>query len=106
MWNRHVEDIQLNIQELIANPGERCYWWALVSKASIVFHIKNWRMEMKLPLPRLVPVRESGWNSCTIAYFCPHCKKFQCTGKGPCTECGGDIDWSKRQEYKGKVNWT
>lgn len=40
-----------------------------------------------------------------IAYFCPHCKLFQCRGKGPCTACGGNIDWSKKQRYDGKVRW-
>ena len=42
-------------------------------------------------------------NDLGIAYFCPHCKVFQCTGKGPCTECGGYIDWSRTQRYDGKV---
>ena len=40
-----------------------------------------------------------------IAYFCPHCKQFQCTGKGTCTECGGNINWDKRIKYSGRVKW-
>ena len=44
-------------------------------------------------------------NELGYAYFCPHCKAFQCTGQGPCTVCGGDIDWSKEQKYDGKVRW-
>lgn len=40
-----------------------------------------------------------------IAYFCPHCKTFQCAGSGACTECGVAIDWKNQEEYKGKVKW-
>ena len=40
-----------------------------------------------------------------IAYFCPHCKTFHCMGHGPCTECHGEIDWSKSQKYEGRVRW-
>lgn len=41
-----------------------------------------------------------------IAYFCPHCKSFQCAGSGACTVCGGEIEWEKRTEYNGKVFWN
>lgn len=27
------------------------------------------------------------------------------TGKGSCTVCDGNIDWSKKQRYDGKVRW-
>lgn len=40
-----------------------------------------------------------------IAYFCPHCYTFQCYGRGPCTKCGGEIDWNNRKQYEGKVRW-
>lgn len=39
------------------------------------------------------------------AFFCPHCKAFQCSGKGKCTKCGGEIDWENEQKYEGKVRW-
>ena len=39
------------------------------------------------------------------AYFCPHCKKFQCTGKESCTQCGGRINWKKSTPYFGRVKW-
>ena len=52
-----------------------------------------------------MPVLWKEDNELGIAYFCPHCKVFQCTGKGPCTECGGKIDWKKKQKYLGKVKW-
>lgn len=41
-----------------------------------------------------------------IAYFCPHCKTFQCVGSGACTVCGGEIEWDKRIKYNGKVFWN
>lgn len=40
-----------------------------------------------------------------IAYFCPHCKVFQCSGKGQCTKCSGEIDWNRKIQYLGKVKW-
>ena len=39
------------------------------------------------------------------AYFCPHCKKFQCTGEESCTQCGGRINWKKSTPYFGRVKW-
>lgn len=38
-----------------------------------------------------------------IAYFCPRCKAFQCTGSGDCTACGGGINWRESKQYKGKT---
>lgn len=40
-----------------------------------------------------------------IAYYCPYCKAFQCTGSGSCTVCGGEIDWEHSVKYSGKVNY-
>lgn len=40
-----------------------------------------------------------------IAYFCPHCKVFQCSGQGPCDKCGGKINWDKEEKYEGRVKW-
>ena len=44
---------------------------------------------------------ELGW-----AYFCPKCKLFLCSGKGPCKSCGQEIDWKNQVEYKGRVKWS
>lgn len=41
-----------------------------------------------------------------IAYFCPHCKVFQCTGKGNCTKCKGKIDWKISRKYTGRTYWN
>lgn len=40
------------------------------------------------------------------AYFCPHCKSFQCLGEGHCTVCGKLIDWTHSVPYEGRVRWT
>lgn len=40
------------------------------------------------------------------AYFCSHCKSFQCLGKGDCTVCGNSIDWTRSVPYEGRVRWT
>lgn len=40
------------------------------------------------------------------AFFCPHCKTFQCLGYGPCTKCHVEIDWSNEVDYEGEVNWN
>lgn len=45
--------------------------------------------------------KELGW-----AYFCPHCKTFQCSGHGRCDKCGGKIDWKNPKRYTGRVKWT
>lgn len=45
--------------------------------------------------------KELGW-----AYFCPHCKIFQCSGHGRCDKCGGKIDWKNPKRYAGRVKWT
>lgn len=42
-----------------------------------------------------------GW-----AYFCPHCKTFQCFGFGSCTKCHGEIDWANEVDYEGEVHWN
>lgn len=55
--------------------------------------------------PENLPVLEKEDDELGVAYFCPHCFTFQCLGKGPCTECGKQIDWSKKQKYSGPVNW-
>lgn len=39
-----------------------------------------------------------------IAYFCPKCKLFLCDSEKSC-ECGQEINWSKKDKYKGKVKW-
>ena len=52
-----------------------------------------------------VPVLWKEDKELGIAYFCPHCKIFQCTGRGPCTECEGNIEWNKKQRYKGVVRF-
>lgn len=44
-------------------------------------------------------------NELGYAYFCPHCKTFQCIGQGPCTKCGGEIDWEHEKPYEGRVKW-
>ena len=40
-----------------------------------------------------------------IAYFCPNCKKFLCSSEENC-ECGQEINWDKKEEYKGKIKWS
>ncbi len=44
-------------------------------------------------------------NELGIAYFCPKCKKFLCDNEKKC-ECGQEINWNKKYEYKGKVKWS
>lgn len=39
-----------------------------------------------------------------IAYFCPNCKKFLCGHEERC-ECGQEINWDSKDEYKGPVKW-
>ena len=62
------------------------------------------------PEPQLLkekkPVLSKADKYLGLAYFCTHCKTLQCTGKGPCTKCGGEIDWSKRVSYEGEVYWN
>lgn len=43
---------------------------------------------------------ELGW-----AYFCPNCKKFLCGHEKKC-ECGQEINWDNKVEYRGKVKWS
>lgn len=38
-----------------------------------------------------------------IAFFCPACKVFICTGSGPCPKCGQELNWDDKNEYKGSV---
>lgn len=44
--------------------------------------------------------RELGW-----AYFCPHCKTFQCVERDACSKCGGKLDWKNIKPYLGRVKW-
>ncbi|MBU3173348.1 hypothetical protein KPL49_17850 [Clostridium estertheticum] len=41
-----------------------------------------------------------------IAYFCPKCKTFLCGGNEKKCECGQEIDWNNKVEYKGRVKWS
>lgn len=41
-----------------------------------------------------------------IAYFCPNCKKFLCDSSKKKCECGQEINWVKKDEYKGPVKWS
>ena len=45
-------------------------------------------------------------NELGVAYFCPNCKSFLCSGKGPCISCGQTIDWKHSTRYKGRVKWN
>lgn len=41
-----------------------------------------------------------------VAYFCPKCKLFLCSGsEEKCHCCGQEIDWQHEDEYKGSVKW-
>ena len=40
-----------------------------------------------------------------IAYFCPHCKTFICSGLEKCEHCGGDVDWKNTVKYEGRIKW-
>nr|WP_315022933.1 hypothetical protein [uncultured Aminipila sp.] len=44
--------------------------------------------------------KELGW-----AYFCPHCKTLIMMEEDTCPHCGGSTDWSRTQQYTGKVKW-
>ena len=44
-------------------------------------------------------------NELGIAFFCPNCKTFVCSGAGPCHKCGQELDWNNKKEYKGPVKW-
>ncbi|MFA6941444.1 MAG: hypothetical protein WCQ54_10800 [Clostridiaceae bacterium] len=39
-----------------------------------------------------------------IAYFCPNCKNFICSGHN-CQKCEQELDWDNKVQYKGKFKW-
>ena len=63
--------------------------------------LKSWKVQRTMKPILIKPDRELGY-----AYFCPHCKSFQCLGEGPCTVCGKLIDWTHSVPYEGRVRWT
>lgn len=74
----------------------------VVSDIGVPNEVQNQNLERRCDMPVL-------WKYDTelgIAYFCPHCKTFQCAGSGACTVCGGEIEWDKRIKYRGKVFWN
>lgn len=71
-----------------------------MKKSDNIF-LKLWRKRKIVKKPILIKKdRELGY-----AYFCSHCKSFQCIGYGPCTVCGILIDWESSIPYEGRVKW-
>ncbi|MHC1681369.1 MAG: hypothetical protein AB6733_00150 [Clostridiaceae bacterium] len=40
-----------------------------------------------------------------IAFFCPACKVFICTGLGPCPKCKQELNWDVKDKYEGEIKW-
>lgn len=57
MWYKHLIEERIALEKVL---NQKCYWWVLIQDAHLCVHIKDQRMDIKLPTP--VVLGRSDWH--------------------------------------------